>query len=398
LSSYRKLGTLACVLAATFLLLLTGFPAASAADVRVWIEPAQAKADFSTDFTVQVMIENVTDLGYFQFTLEYDPKVVLAKGAVLGDFLGSTGRSTSGLGPRFDNSKGTLTFGGFSFGTPKGPNGKGVLAEVTFTGLARGLSPLRLTNVLISDSENQSLKGFTVQEGVAAVGGAPVVTPEPTATPVMATMTPLSLPTALPTSVATATAEPQSTQPPASVVPEASGTGTAQATSPSEPRLTATTRPTATPPGPAVGTVLPGQAATATPAAAAPAAATPAARGTVLPGQAATATPAAALGTASVPASTVPVGAGSTPTAAPTPPTPALAAGAGAQPTRAATSAPILPGSTSGSTPQGTEAPGDDSARRVPAWLIAAGIGVIGLAAVGLVILAIFWARRRKAA
>jgi len=34
----------------------------------------------------------------------------------------------------------------------------------------------------------------------------------------------------------------------------------------------------------------------------------------------------------------------------------------------------------------------------VPAWLIAAGIGVIGLAAVGLVILAIFWARRRKAA
>ena len=372
MSSYRKLGTLACVLAATFLLLLTGFPAASAADVRVWIEPAQAKADFSTDFTVQVMIENVTDLGYFQFTLEYDPKVVLAKGAVLGDFLGSTGRSTSGLGPRFDNSKGTLTFGGFSFGTPKGPNGKGVLAEVTFTGLARGLSPLRLTNVLISDSENQSLKGFTVQEGVAAVGGAPVVTPEPTATPVMATMTPLSLPTALPTSVATATAEPQSTQPPASVVPEASGTGTAQATSPSEPRLTATTRPTATPPGPAVGTALPGQAATATPA--------------------------AALGTASVPASTVPVGAGSTPTAAPTPPTPALAAGAGAQPTRAATSAPILPGSTSGSTPQGTEAPGDDSARRVPAWLIAAGIGVIGLAAVGLVILAIFWARRRKAA
>lgn len=377
MSSYRKLGTLACVLAATCVLLLTGFPAASAADVRVWIEPAQAKADFGTDFTVQVMIENVTDLGYFQFTLEYDPGVVLAKGAVPGDFLDSTGRSTSGLGPRFDNSKGTLTFGGFSFGTMEGPDGKGVLAEVTFTGVARGISPLRLKNVLVSDSNNQSIKGFTVQEGVAAVGGAPVVTPDPTATPVMATMTPLSLPTALLTSVALATAEPQSTQPPASVVPEASGTGTAQATPPSEPLLTATTVP-------------PGQAATATPAVAG--AAAPAAVG------ATTATP-AAPGAASVPASTAPVSAEGAPTAASTPPTPALAAGAGAQPTRAATSAPILSGSAPGSTPQGAEAPGNESARGAPAWLVAAGIGVIGLAclaAVGLGILAFFWTRRRK--
>lgn len=389
MSSYRKLGTLACILAVTCVLLLRGAPAASAADVRVWIEPVQAKGEFSADFTVQVMIENVTDLGYFQFTLEYDPGVVLAKGAVLGDFLGSTGRSTSGLGPRFDNSKGTLTFGGFSFGTPKGPDGKGVLAEVTFTGLARGVSPLRLKNVLVSDSNNQSIKGFTVQEGVAAVGGAPVVTPDPTATPVMATMTPLSLPTALLTSVAMATAEPQSTQPPASVVPEASGTGTVQATPPSEPLLTATTVPAATPPG-AVGTVPPGQAATATPAVAG--AAAPAAVG------ATTATP-AAPGIASVPASTAPVSAEGAPTAASTPPTPALAAGARAQPTRAATSAPILSGSAPGSTPQGSEAPDDDSARGAPAWLVAAGIGVIGLAclaAVGLVILAFFWTRRRK--
>lgn len=383
--SYRKLGALACVLAVTCVLLLRGAPAASAADIRVWIEPAQAKAEFSAEFTVQVMIENVTDLGYFQFNLEYDPRVVLPKGAVLGDFLGSTGRSASGLGPRFDNSTGILTFGGFSFGTTKGPNGKGVLAAVTFTGLARGLSPLRLKNVLISDSQNQALTGFTVQDGVAAIGGAAVVTSEPTATPVMVTMTPLSSPTAVRTDTPEppASAVPEAagaTTMPATPVPGATGATTAQATSPSEPLLTATISPASTVSVVAATTVVPpAQAGTMTPTAAGAAPVIPAA-------------PSTADGTGP----TAVAGAGYTPIIAPPSATPALVAGNGQELTRASTSTPILSGRES--QPQAAKAPGDDSARGLPTWLVAAGIGMISLASAGLVILVLFVVRYRKGA
>jgi hypothetical protein len=380
-------------------LLLRGAPAASAADIRVWIEPAQAKAEFSAEFTVQVMIENVTDLGYFQFNLEYDPRVVLPKGAVLGDFLGSTGRSASGLGPRFDNSTGILTFGGFSFGTTKGPNGKGVLAAVTFTGLARGLSPLRLKNVLISDSQNQALTGFTVQDGVAAIGGAAVVTSEPTATPVMVTMTPLSSPTAVRTdtpeppasavpgatgaTTTPATPVPEAagaTTMPATPVPGATGATTAQATSPSEPLLTATISPASTVSVVAATTVVPpAQAGTMTPTAAGAAPVIPAA-------------PSTADGTGP----TAVAGAGYTPIIAPPSATPALVAGNGQELTRASTSTPILSGRES--QPQAAKAPGDDSARGLPTWLVAAGIGMISLASAGLVILVLFVVRYRKGA
>lgn len=319
------------------------------------------------------MIEDVTDLGYFQFTLEYDPRVVLAKGAVLGDFLGSTGRSTSGLGPRLDNSTGTLTFGGFSFGTVKGPEGKGVLAELTFSGLARGLSPLKLKNVLISDSDNQPLKGFTVEEGVAAVGGAPVVTPEPTATAVMATMTPLSLPT----SAWTFTPQPR---PPATVVPATPSVSPDQATPPSMPLSTATI---------SLATTAPGATATA---AASPG---PISTATLTAASAVTITP-TMQDAAFTPAPTVVVGGSIAPTVVSTP-TPAMVARSGEQSTGGgATPTPILRGSIAGAAPQDAEASRAAVARRTPIWLIVAGLAVGGLAAAGLVVLALLWARRHQ--
>ena len=65
----------------------------------------------------------MTDLGSFQFTLIFSPAIVHAEGVELGDFLGSTGRNTSTLGPQINNEAGTVTFGGFSFGSQPGPDG-----------------------------------------------------------------------------------------------------------------------------------------------------------------------------------------------------------------------------------------------------------------------------------
>jgi hypothetical protein len=103
-------------------------------------------------FTADVAIADVTDLGSFQFTLVFSPTVMHVDGVALGDFLGSTGRNTSPVGPQIDNETGTLTFGGFSFGEPPGPNGSGLLATITFSPQAEGESALHLQSVQVTNT------------------------------------------------------------------------------------------------------------------------------------------------------------------------------------------------------------------------------------------------------
>jgi hypothetical protein len=58
----------------------------------------------------------------------------------LGDFLGSTGRSTVPLGPFVDNSAGTVRYGALSFGAPAGPDGSGTVATVVLRALTSDYS------------------------------------------------------------------------------------------------------------------------------------------------------------------------------------------------------------------------------------------------------------------
>ncbi|MBC8254744.1 MAG: hypothetical protein H8E35_12070 [Ardenticatenia bacterium] len=120
-------------------------------------------------FTVAVEIEGATDLGGFQFDIAFDPAVVQVEDVTLGDLLGSTGRSTTPLGPVIDNAAGAVTFGGFSFGDQPGPSGDGVLAVVTWTALGVGSSPLHLENVQVVDVAGQKQPAIT-EDGRAMVG------------------------------------------------------------------------------------------------------------------------------------------------------------------------------------------------------------------------------------
>jgi len=73
-------------------------------------------------------------------------------GVELGDFLGSTARNASPLGPQINNEAGTVLFGGFSYGDPLGPDRSGVLATISFSPQAGGESDLHLQGVKVTNS------------------------------------------------------------------------------------------------------------------------------------------------------------------------------------------------------------------------------------------------------
>lgn len=88
-------------------------------NAKVWIEPPQTNVKVGDDFTVEVVVDSVINLGAFQFDIEYPSKLIKADSAWLGAFLGRSGRQVSSVGPDIDNISvtGSVSFGGFSLGT-----------------------------------------------------------------------------------------------------------------------------------------------------------------------------------------------------------------------------------------------------------------------------------------
>ncbi|RLC15619.1 MAG: hypothetical protein DRI57_12615, partial [Deltaproteobacteria bacterium] len=85
-------------------------------------------------YQFEVKIEDAADLSAFQFDLTYDRTVITIDSVILGDFLGSTGRTVwDPLLETIDNDHGKLTFGAFSIGDAEGPSGDGILALITYT-------------------------------------------------------------------------------------------------------------------------------------------------------------------------------------------------------------------------------------------------------------------------
>ncbi|HID87784.1 MAG TPA: hypothetical protein EYP55_10480, partial [Anaerolineae bacterium] len=134
------------------------------------IEPTSTQAAVGETLTLQVMIDEAVDLGGFEFRLDYDPAVLRADDATLGPFLGSTGRTTSPLGPEMDNDAGILTFGGLSFGDQPGPDGSGLLAEITFTVVGGGQSAVEFLDAQTTDSDGTPQGAPATRGGYVEVG------------------------------------------------------------------------------------------------------------------------------------------------------------------------------------------------------------------------------------
>jgi general secretion pathway protein D len=117
----------------------------------------QRVGDDETSTTVDVQIQDVSDLAAFEFEVTYNPDVVHVDDVTLGAFLGSGGRNTAALGPDIDNTAGRVTFGGFSYGTGSGADGSGTVATITFSPQMTGTTSLTLTNVQLRDTFNSEI-------------------------------------------------------------------------------------------------------------------------------------------------------------------------------------------------------------------------------------------------
>ncbi|MDI6858178.1 MAG: cohesin domain-containing protein [Dehalococcoidia bacterium] len=152
-------------------------------------------------FNVDIVLENVSNLGAFEFTLSFDPDIVRFVGVGPGPFLGSTGRelycprplhySPSSGDPALDAVRFGCVSSDQGAGTP-GASGSGVVANLQFAARAPGQSVLGLglSNEVygIADIFGNGLY-VTAQSGSVTVEGSittPTSTPradEPTPIP-----------------------------------------------------------------------------------------------------------------------------------------------------------------------------------------------------------------------
>ena len=135
----------------------------------VRIDPTASVVGVGDSFTVSVMIDNVSDLGGFEFDLFFVTTTVRVDSVTVGDFPGSTGRMViPAVGPIIDNQAGRASLGVVTVGSAPGPSGTGVLATVTLTTQGSGESPLDLQGVLVVDTHAEH-KTTTVEDGVVLV-------------------------------------------------------------------------------------------------------------------------------------------------------------------------------------------------------------------------------------
>lgn len=221
-------------------LVVTHFVAAQTTP-SVFVNPPTQTTALNQTANISIDIADVTDLGAYQFTLNFDPAILQLNTAVNHSYLGSTGRAVSVLGPVIDNVNGSVTLGAYTIGSVTGPSGPGTLANLSFTVRANGSSNLTLSDVLLTTSAATPLTMTTTNGTLGTAAVEPTSTPSLTPTPI-ATSTPIPTPTFTPTSnptptntpIPTITTTPAPTPTPtpiASLTPSPTGTGGTPATS-----------------------------------------------------------------------------------------------------------------------------------------------------------------------
>jgi hypothetical protein len=163
---------------------LAGAALAQGNQARMSVEPPEGSLKKGgPEFKVNIVVDDVANLAAFQFTLSYDPsiiKVVLddqGRAKVKnGAFLGSTGREPQCTEPRVQTGQPeTLSFNCSTLGPPvslkgtAGPDGSGVLAEITFAPVGGGTTPLDLKDVMLLAAEIDE-QGQPVEIETAAQG------------------------------------------------------------------------------------------------------------------------------------------------------------------------------------------------------------------------------------
>jgi hypothetical protein len=163
-----------------------------AQSTMVLVSPSSQSIPIDSTTTVDIRIEDVSNLYGAEVHLSFDPGILEVQGIADGDLL------TDGFAVEdWDNNAGTLYYA-YTLLYPADPvEGSGVLCTITFKGIGGGTSTLLFTVVNLSDPDAQPIPASS-QDGSITVA-------VPTATP---TTTPTNTPTSTPTTTATPTSTP----------------------------------------------------------------------------------------------------------------------------------------------------------------------------------------------
>lgn len=154
---------------------------AQEAKVRLEVPPLDEQVD-DAPFPVDVVVEDVTNLGAFEFELAFDPAVLSFADVTEGPFLSSSGRLVECLDPRL--APGSVHMTCVTLGPePPGPDGSGVLATITFELVGPGTSPLRFEVLTLAQPDAQRIQSVPEDGLIAFDPAGVVVTPVPVATP-----------------------------------------------------------------------------------------------------------------------------------------------------------------------------------------------------------------------
>jgi hypothetical protein len=134
--------------------------------------PSQVVQSDAAEVAVQVTVEDVDNLGAFEFRMVYDPAVLTFKEVRRGPFIGSTGRGVTC--PRAATDGSSVQYGCNTTGYPRpGPGGSGLVATVAFVPKAPGTSPLVFNKVEFADATDDadSITAGTPKEAAVQVVG-----------------------------------------------------------------------------------------------------------------------------------------------------------------------------------------------------------------------------------
>lgn len=152
----------------TLILILLGFIATmlivtvvSAQSTTIGFDPADPIEVCTEPVTVEIHINDVTNLYGYEFRVLYDPDVLLPD----GDFIDTWYDSSSGFKPngwRGDCINGACQFAVTLLQPDPPVNGSGPIASITMTAVGSGTSDLTITDVILADPD-----GFSIPTTVA---------------------------------------------------------------------------------------------------------------------------------------------------------------------------------------------------------------------------------------
>ena len=147
-------------------LLASLFSSSTWADPVLSVFPATSTVSTGNAITLDINITGASDLYAFQFDLNFNPSFVSAVSVAEGPLL-TSGGSTFFIPGTIDNVGGTVAATADSLETAiPGVTGDGILAVLTLQGVATGTSSIDFANVILLDSNLDSLNFTTLSGGV----------------------------------------------------------------------------------------------------------------------------------------------------------------------------------------------------------------------------------------